>query len=623
VASQKFLVDLDLQGQKIKDFVLGTTVGTDNGAIWFDAATGLVKVIDASGTVQSLSPKSYVDAEVAGEAADRADEITRVEGLITDEASARALAISGLAADLAEEVTAREAAVSNVADDLEAETQARITAVSAEASARAAADTAITNGINTMIANNQTYAAGVTAAFTADRTRLTALEAADVSLDSRLDNVEGDVADLQSAVANLNTNFATDAEVATAVAAEETRAMGVEAQLQSDLSDEVSARQTAVSGVADDLATEVSNRQNAVQAVENDLADEVVARGIAVQNVANDLADEVSRATAAEGVIASDLASEITNRQSAVSGVASDLSDEVTRATNAESALDLRIDDLEDASSTYALSATVSSDLAAEATRADAYADAAALAAENAAKAHADQIAQGLNIKEAVRTIVMQGPGLAQALTGTYTAYSHIVFDGEDHVFDPNDDGVALAVGDHVIVTNFDSSTPSGIYTVQSGAWTLREDWDNDPTKTGSFVYVTEGWFAGSSWASYEVTTGPSAPYQSFTQMTGIPGLYVDDASINLSEDGYGISVNVGYLVEMENFARKASGIIAINSGTSHTISHSLGQDVVVSVRKLSTSELVQAQVVCNSGSVVITLNESPSDSALKVVIIG
>ena len=623
MASQKFLVDLDLQGQKIKDFVLGTTVGTDNGAIWFDAATGLVKVIDASGTVQSLSPKSYVDAEVAGEAADRADEITRVEGLITDEASARALAISGLAADLADEVTAREAAVSNVADDLAAETQARIDAVSAEASARAAADTAITNGINTMIANNQTYAAGVTAAFTADRTRLAALEAADISLDSRLDNVEGDVADLQSAVANLNTDFATDAEVAIAVGAEETRAMGVEAQLQSDLSDEVAARQTAVSGVANDLATEVSNRQNAVQAVENDLADEVVARGIAVQNVANDLADEVSRATAAEGVIASDLASEITNRQSAVSGVASDLSDEVTRATNAESALDLRIDDLEDASSTYALSATVSSDLAAEATRADAYADAAALAAENAAKAHADQIAQGLNVKEAVRTIVMQGPGLTQALTGTYTAYSHIIFDGDDIVFDPTDVGVALAVGDHVIVTNWESSTPAGIYTVQSGAWTLREDWDNDPTQTGSFVYVTDGWFSGTSWASYEVTTGPSAPYQSFTQMTGIPSLYVDDPSINLSADGYGISVNVDYLVEMQGFARKATGAIAIGSGTSHTISHSLGQDVVVSVRKLSTSELVQAQVVCNTGSVVITLNESPADSGLVVVIIG
>jgi hypothetical protein len=617
VASQKFLVDLDLQGQKIKDFVLGTTVGTENGAIWFDAATGLVKVIDSSGVTQSLSPKSYVDAEVAGEAADRADEITRVEGLITDEASARALAVSGLAADLADEVTARQAAVQNVADDLADETAARQAAVSAEATARQNADAAITTAIQNGFTNGANRMTAIEGVNTTQNSRLDAVEAANSTQDGRLTAAESDIASLQSDLAALDTDFATDAQVAAAVAVETARAEAAEAAIASDLADEVTARgseisrvETSINEVADFLDAEIQNRQDAVTAVTESLADEVVAREAAVAAVANDLADEVSRATAAEGLIASDLANEVTARQNAVSGVASDLADEATARQNADNALDARIEDLEDATPTYALSATVALDLASEATRADAYADAAALAAENAAKAHADLIAQGLNIKEAVRTVVMQGPGLTQALTGTYTAFSKVTYTIEDEfVFDPTDVGVALAVG--------------GIYTVQSGAWTLREDWDNDTTKTGSFVYVTEGWFAGTSWASYEITTGPLAPYQNFTQMTGIPSLYVEDASINLSADGYGISVNVDYLVEMENFARKASGIIAIGSGTSHTISHSLGQDVVVSVRKISTSELVQAQVVCNTGSVVITLNESPADSALKVVIIG
>ena len=219
----------------------------------------------------------------------------------------------------------------------------------------------------------------------------------------------------------------------------------------------------------------------------------------------------------------------------------------------------------------------------------------------------------------------MQATGLTQALSGTYTAFSKVAYDfeNEEIVFDENDLGVALAVGDHVIVTDWEGSTPGGIYTVQSGAWTLREDWDNDTTKTGSFVFVSEGWFGGTSWASYEITTGPEAPYQNFTQMTGMPQLYPADSSIALEADGYGISVNTDYLVAEAGFARKATGLIALDSGTSHTISHSLGQDVVVSIRKISTGELVLASVVCNSGSVSVTLNESNEDSALKVVIIG
>ena len=632
MASQKFLVDLDLQGQKIKDFVLGTTVGTENGAIWFDAATGLVKVIDSSGVTQSLSPKSYVDAEVAGEAADRADEITRVEGLITDEASARALAVSGLAADLADEVTARQAAVQNVADDLADETAARQSAVSAEATARQNADTQIVNTLTsgfTQGANRMTAIEGVN---TTQNNRLDAVEAANSTQDGRLTAAESDIASLQSDLAALDTDFATDAQVDAAVAVETARAEAAEAAIASDLADEVTARgseisrvETSINEVADFLDAEIQNRQDAVTAVTESLADEVVAREAAVAAVANDLADEVGRATAAEGLIASDLANEVTARQNAVSGVASDLADEATARQNADNALDARIEDLEDATPTYALSATVALDLASEATRADAYADAAALAAENAAKAHADQIAQGLNVKEAVRTVVMQATGLTQALSGTYTAFSKVAYDfeNEEIVFDENDLGVALAVGDHVIVTDWEGSTPGGIYTVQSGAWTLREDWDNDTTKTGSFVFVSEGWFGGTSWASYEITTGPEAPYQNFTQMTGMPQLYPADSSISLEADGYGISVNTDYLVAEAGFARKATGLIALDSGTSHTISHSLGQDVVVSIRKISTGELVLASVVCNSGSVSVTLNESNEDSALKVVIIG
>ena len=74
---QKMLVSLNLSGNELINAVLGTEAGTKNGAVWFDLASGRVAIKDGNGTTQYLTPKSYVDAEVAGEAATRASEITR------------------------------------------------------------------------------------------------------------------------------------------------------------------------------------------------------------------------------------------------------------------------------------------------------------------------------------------------------------------------------------------------------------------------------------------------------------------------------------------------------------------------------------------------------------------
>jgi hypothetical protein len=642
--SQKFLVDLDLQGNQLKNVVLGTTTGTANGAIWFDAATGLVKFIDAAGATQTIAPKSYVNSAVADEAADRSSEITRVEGLVSaeeaarilavdavaadlaDEVTNRGLAVSAVAADLADEVTARENAVSNVASDLADEVTARQTAVSNVASDLSDEVTARQNAVSNVASDLSD--------------EVTARQDADSALDLRVSAVESDLA-------ALDTNFATDAQVASAVQVETDRALLAEAAIndsvtavQENLDDEVLARQNAVTAVQENLDDEVLARQNAVTAVQenlddeviareaavsavaNDLADEVSARQTAVSGVANDLADEVSRAQLAEGAIASDLADEVTARGLAVSGLAADLMDESTTRSNADSALDNRVTDLEDATSTYALASVVSSDFASEATRADAYADAAAATAEANAIAHADLIAQGLNVKESVRTIIMNSSGsgaVTQATTGTYTAYSKLVPAEIGFEIDPSDEGVALAIGDHVIYMDIEASTSAVIYTVQAGAWTVREDWANDTTKAGSFVYVSEGAYGVTSWAAYDV----SESSVSFTQLTGFAGLYVADASLNLEADGLGISVNTDYLIEMIGFARKATGLITIGSGTTHTISHALGQDVAVSIRKSSTNEIVQAHVVCNANSITVTLNANPADSALLVTIIG
>jgi hypothetical protein len=624
--SQKFLVDLDLQGNQLKNVVLGTTTGTANGAIWFDAATGLVKFIDGAGTTQTIAPKSYVNSAVADEAADRASEITRVEGLVSAEEAARILAVNAVAADLADEVTNRGVAVSAVAADLADEVTARQNAVSNVASDLADEVTARQNAVSNVASDLSD--------------EVTARQNADSALDLRVTAVEADLA-------ALDTNFATDASVVAAVETETNRALAAEAAIndsvtavQENLDDEVLARQNAVTAVQENLDDEVLARQNAVTGVQENLDDEVVAREAAVAAVANDLADEVAnrgtaitgvqnsindeaaRALAAEGQIASDLADELVNREIQFNSVADAVDAEIARALAAELAISDRVTDLEDATSTYALASVVSSDLASEATRADAYADAAAATAEANAIAHADLIAQGLNVKEAVRTIIMNSSGsgaVTQATTGTYTAYSKLIPAEVGFEIDPNDEGVELAIGDHVIYMDIESSTSAVIYTVQAGAWTVREDWANDTTKAGSFIYVSEGAYVGTSWAAFDV----SESIVSFTQLTGIPSLYVADSTINLEADGLGISVNTDYLIEMLGFARKATGLITIGSGTTHTISHSLGQDVVVSIRKASTNEIVQAHVVCNANSITVTLNANPADSPLLVTIIG
>lgn len=591
MASQKFLVDLDLQGHKLKDVVLGSVAGSENGSIWFDALTGSVKFIDGNGSTKTVAPESFVAAAVADEAADRASEITRIEGLVSAEEAARILAISGLAADLSDETSARIAGDNALASDIADEATARQNAISnlegdlnQEITDRAAADLNLASDI---------------------ATETSARQAADSDLQDAIDAVAADLA-------ALDLTYATDASVASAVAAEETRALAAESAIASDLADEITNRQAAVSAVAGDLADEVTNRQAAVSAVANDLADEVSARQTAVQGVANDLADEVTRATAAENAIASDLSDEVTRATAAENAIASDLSDEVSRAQSAESSLDLRIDDLEAAAPTYALAASVAADFVTEAARADAYADAAAAAAQAAAEAHADLIAQGLNAKEGVRTVV----GTGSTLSGTYTVYSP---------GDTNQDfGVALAVGDHVIVTDPDGSVSGGIYTVQSGAWTLREDWDNDTTKAGSFVYVAEGFYGGTAFVSLDIANNPSSPVWFFQQISGVANVFSSDETVTtggaMAND---LAVNWAKLVELYSATGKATATIGNGADTAYTISHSLGADVVVSVREAATGAMVQAAVVCSSGSVTITFNEAPANNEMKVVIIG
>jgi hypothetical protein len=613
---QKFLVDIDLNGKQIKNAVLGTVAGSANGSIWFDVVSGLVKFIDGSGVTQSIAPQSAVDSAIAGVSADLSSAVATLEGLVSAETAAREAAVAALASDLSDEVSAREAAVAVVASDLSDEVSAREAAVAAVAADLSAEVTRAT-GVEAQLQSDllDTNASIEQLGYDLGD-EATARAAADSALDTRVSAVETELA-------NLDANFATDesvaavaADLATEVSAREAADTTLQSNIDavaSDLSDEVSAREAAVAAVAADLATESARAIAAENALDDAILAEAAAREAAVEAeaAAREAAVEAEAAAREAAVEAEAAAREAadTTLQSNIDAAASDLSDEVARATAAESALDVRVSDIEEVVPTLATSAQVSADLATATTSLEAYADAAALAAENAAKAHADLISQGLNVKEAVRTVVFTDGTLEdgitpnQAASGLYTPFGN----------------APLQAGDRVIYGNFSGVGDQGtaIYVVSEGPWALAADWENDTDKSGSFVYVEEGPLAGSLQVFY---FEPELEALAITQLAG-PFTMYGEAGITV--EGTGIGIDIAGLVDTYAVARKATALVGNGEDTSFTISHVLGQDVVVSVREVASNELVVANVSCSTGSVTVSFATAPAEDAFKVVIIG
>ena len=87
-------------------------------------------------------------------------------------------------------------------------------------------------------------------------------------------------------------------------------------------------------------------------------------------------------------------------------------------------------------------------------------------------KAYVDSVVQGLDIKESVRVATTENIALAGAITV---------------------DGVALGVGDRVLVKNQTNAAENGIYVVANEAWTRAVDASDGKVSSGMFTFVEEG----------------------------------------------------------------------------------------------------------------------------------
>jgi hypothetical protein len=170
-------------------------------------------------------------------------------------------------------------------------------------------------------------------------------------------------------------------------------------------------------------------------------------------------------------------------------------------------------------------------------------------AQDAATKAYVDATRSGLDVKASVRAATTANI----TLTNTQTI-----------------DGVALAVGDRVLVKDQTTGSANGIYVVASGSWTRAEDCDNTPgveVTSGLFTFVEDGTTNADSGfvltTDGAITVGTTA--LSFVQFSGAGQI---TAGQGLSKTGNTLDVNVANGIEISGDNVQLASTVAGNGLT-------------------------------------------------------
>lgn len=213
-------------------------------------------------------------------------------------------------------------------------------------------------------------------------------------------------------------------------------------------------------------------------------------------------------------------------------------------------------------------------------------------------KAQLDAAVQGLKWKEPVRCATT----------------ANITLSGLQAI-----DGVTVVANDRVLVKNQSTVTQNGVYLAAAGAWTRAVDMDASAEVLGASVFVSEGISQGNQ--QWQMTTdGPitvGSTALTWQQFGGGGTSYT--AGTGISFAGSVVSVDTAVV------ARKASATVGDGVATVLTVTHNLNtQDVVVSVRLVSTNEVVIVDAVANTvNTVQLTFAVAPAASAYRATVIG
>jgi len=201
-------------------------------------------------------------------------------------------------------------------------------------------------------------------------------------------------------------------------------------------------------------------------------------------------------------------------------------------------------------------------------------------------------------------------------------------------------DGITLAANDRVLVKNQTTGSQNGIYIVQTlgtgsnGTWVRASDADTSAKVTsGMFTFVEQGTTnADSGWllqTANPITLGTTS--LSFVQFSGAGQI---DAGAGLTKTGNQLNVGAGtgisvaadsIAIDTSVVARKFSQTIGNGSLTSITVTHNLGtQDVVMSVREVSTNEVVFCDMIAAStNTATFVFAVAPTSNQYRVTVIG
>lgn len=179
-------------------------------------------------------------------------------------------------------------------------------------------------------------------------------------------------------------------------------------------------------------------------------------------------------------------------------------------------------------------------------------------------------------------------------------------------------DGVALAVGDRVLVKNQSAGAANGIYLAASGAWTRTTDFDASSEALGASVFVSEGTSQGNQ--QWQMTTdGPITIGTTVLVWSQFGGGTSYTAGNGILIVGAVVSVDPAVV------ARKAAATIGDGTATTVTIVHNLGtRDVHVSVREAATNAGVLCDWVANTdNSVQLTFAVAPTVGQFRAAVMG
>lgn len=208
-----------------------------------------------------------------------------------------------------------------------------------------------------------------------------------------------------------------------------------------------------------------------------------------------------------------------------------------------------------------------------------------------ATKGYVDSVATGLDVKGSVRAIART----PISMMGLQTV-----------------DGVALVVGNRVLVAGQAAAQSNGIYIVQTGAWVRSTDADNSPigeVSSGMFAFVEEGAANGSTgWVL--ATADPIAlgttplqfvQFSEAGQITAGAGLTLSGSTVDV------VSANAGIVVNPNNIELKVSadGTLVIGSDGVKMQALGAGQVFVGNNSSVATPRTLSGDVSVDSAGVV------------------